>query len=256
MAPPVPTSDGPHDEALRVSSVAAIVLCGGTSRRFGGVDKTQQLVGEHTVLDTLLDALPAEWPLTCVGVPRPTTRPVTWTREDPPLGGPVAGIAAGLAASPQTAYVVVLAGDQPHAGPAALAVAQALASSDAEPVVERGEATEPTTRTGTSGRTGTTAPTGATAPTSSPHGPGSASRVDAVAARGGDGRPALLLAAYRRGSLLAALRGDVRDLGVYRTLAGLHVETVDVPAAQGLDVDTPADLARAARHDAGGDPRG
>ena len=38
--------------------VAAVVLCGGTSRRFGGVDKTAQVLGSATVLDSLLDALP------------------------------------------------------------------------------------------------------------------------------------------------------------------------------------------------------
>lgn len=212
-----PTSDRPPGPGVASPGssdlpVAAVVLCGGTSRRFGGVDKTRQLLGGRTVLDTLLDALPAAWPVTCVGVARPTTRRVAWAREDPPLGGPAAGIAAGLTAIPTTEYVVVLAGDQPHAGPAAPLVADALAAQ--------------------------------------------APGVDGVAARGADGRPALLLAAYRRDPLRAALAGDVRDQGVYRTLARLRIEVVDVPEAQALDVDTPADLSRAARHDARGGHRG
>ena len=103
--------------------VAAVVLCGGTSRRFGGVDKTAQTLGSGTVLDSLLDALPPDWPVTCVGVPRPTVRPVSWTREDPPLGGPVAGIAAGLG-TVEAPIVVVVAGDQPLAGAGARRVAQ------------------------------------------------------------------------------------------------------------------------------------
>lgn len=114
--PPVP---------VPLPSVTAVVLCGGTSARMGGGDKTAHDLGATTVLDTLLSGLPGEWGVVCVGEARSTTRPVTWTREDPPLGGPVAGLAAGLAqvAGP---VVVVLAGDQPFAADAARVVAAAL----------------------------------------------------------------------------------------------------------------------------------
>ena len=179
--------------------VAAVVLCGGTSRRFGGVDKTAQTLGSGTVLDSLLDALPPDWPVTCVGVPRPTVRPVSWTREDPPLGGPVAGIAAGLG-TVEAPIVVVVAGDQPLAGAGARRVAQELAQAPAD--------------------------------------------VDVAAPLARDGRPAMLLAAYRRGPLAAALRGPVRDVGVYRTFAGLRVRTIDLPPEQVWDVDTREDLER------------
>src|SRR5699024_2806292 len=124
---------GPQPRLADVVGVGAIVLCGGTSRRMGGTDKTALPLGGATVLDHLLDALPADWPVVCAGVERPTRRKVGWTREDPPGGGPVAGIAAGLdavaraaaGADPATGIavepvvVVVLAGDQPFAGPAA-----------------------------------------------------------------------------------------------------------------------------------------
>lgn len=115
-------------------TVAAIVLAGGTSARMGGADKTAAPVAGATVLDTLVASLPAAWPVVCVGVPRPLSRDVTWTREDPPLGGPVAGLAAGLERVGDADVVVVLAGDQPFAGPAADLVARAL--GDAHPDVD------------------------------------------------------------------------------------------------------------------------
>ncbi len=104
--------------------MTAIVLCGGESRRFGA-DKTRQPLGEGSVLERLIMALPAEWVVVAVGVPRQLSRPVTWAREDPPGGGPLAGIAAGLACA-TTALVVVVAGDMPFAGSAAVRLVDAL----------------------------------------------------------------------------------------------------------------------------------
>ncbi len=50
-----------------------------------------------------------------VGRPVPTARGVTWTREEPPGGGPAAGLLAGLAAlSPDRTLVAVLAVDMPR----------------------------------------------------------------------------------------------------------------------------------------------
>lgn len=95
--------------------MAGVVLpCGGESSRFGS-DKTAAQLGGTTVLDHILGELPPTWPVVCVGTARPTVRPVQWTREDPPLGGPVAGIEAGLAVM-EDDIVVVLAGDQPFGG--------------------------------------------------------------------------------------------------------------------------------------------
>lgn len=94
-----------------------IVLVGGTSSRHDGADKTAAPFGASTVLDHLLDSLPSQWPVILVGPRRPTTRRVTWTREDPPLGGPVAALAAGIQLV-TGAWIAVLAGDQPFAGAA------------------------------------------------------------------------------------------------------------------------------------------
>ena len=89
-----------------------------------GRDKLAEPLGSATVLDVTLAGLPAGWPVVCVGPERPTARPVTWTVEQPPGGGPVPAIAAGLA-HVTTPVVVVLAGDMPQhrlAGRHAIAV--------------------------------------------------------------------------------------------------------------------------------------
>jgi len=106
-------SDQPTDAVAAVTAATAVVLCGGTARRFGS-DKTQALLGDRPLLDHLLANLPSDWPVACVGPPRPTTRDVRWVREDPPGGGPVAALAAALPLV-ATPVVVVLGGDMPYA---------------------------------------------------------------------------------------------------------------------------------------------
>jgi molybdopterin-guanine dinucleotide biosynthesis protein A len=107
------------------ASVTAVVLCGGAGRRFGG-DKTRADLAGSPVLDHVLDGLPADWPVVCVGEPRPTARPVSWCREDPPGGGPVAGIAAALP-HVDGSVVVLLGGDMPYAAGPAPSLASRLA---------------------------------------------------------------------------------------------------------------------------------
>ena len=114
MTPP----DSPVDtDPIPRLTVTAVVLCGGRSRRLGR-DKTRAALGDTTVLDHLLDALPTDWEVVAVGAARPTTRSVTWAREDPPGGGPLAATAAGLTQAAGD-LVVVIAGDMPFAAPAA-----------------------------------------------------------------------------------------------------------------------------------------
>lgn len=77
-------------------SFDAIVLAGGRSTRFGGVDKAQLVLDGVSMLDRVLTATKAAVSTVVVGPRRQTVRPVDWATEEPPLGGPVAGIAAGL----------------------------------------------------------------------------------------------------------------------------------------------------------------
>jgi molybdopterin-guanine dinucleotide biosynthesis protein A len=107
-----------------------IVLCGGTSNRLGGVDKTRESLAGTTVMDHLLDALPSDSVVVCVGEERATTRSVGWCRESPASGGPVAGIAAGLdhLALVDAEICVVIGGDMPFAAPALPTLVDALSA--------------------------------------------------------------------------------------------------------------------------------
>lgn len=104
-----------------------IVLCGGTSRRMAGRDKTRELLAGTTVLDHLLNDLPLSWTVVCVGDERATTRSVRWCRESPAGGGPVAGIAAGLEAV-DSKICVVVGGDMPFAAGAMSTLVDTLKS--------------------------------------------------------------------------------------------------------------------------------
>lgn len=198
-----------------------IVLCGGTSRRLSGVDKTRESLAETTVLDYLLDDLPPGMPVVCVGEMRTTTRSVQWCRESPVGGGPVAGIAAGLklvkdlslirdlslikdldVATDHNAICVVVGGDMPFAATAVPTLVDALNAS-----------------------------------------PG----LDAVLASDPDGRTQPLLAAYRLEALRAALPRESGGARLMAVVDALLVDTVAFDSQTTLDVDTP-EAVEQARH--------
>jgi molybdopterin-guanine dinucleotide biosynthesis protein A len=108
---------------------AAVILTGGTGARLGGADKASLEVGGRSLLDRALSAVAGADEVVVVGPEQPTTRPVRFTREDPPGGGPLAGTAAGVAAlSAGHARVVVLAVDMPRVTAATVARLLAAAS--------------------------------------------------------------------------------------------------------------------------------
>jgi len=114
---------GPRDtRAMRRPGVGydAIVLAGGAGRRVGGADKPGLRVGGATLLDRVVRACAGAGTTVVVGPRRPTARPVVWAREEPPGGGPLAALAAGLAAV-TAEVVVVLAADLPFVTPQAVA---------------------------------------------------------------------------------------------------------------------------------------
>ncbi len=188
---------------------AVVVLAGGTSRRWGGRDKTAVLLAGSTVLEHAVTGLAAGAGvgLADVVVVAPPDHPARaalpgarWVREEPPGGGPVAGLAAAVAVlDPGVEVVVVGAGDAPFAGTAARSLLDAVTA-------------------GLDGSIGTD--------------PG--------------GRDQPLLAVYRVAALRSALPpvagGRLRDV-----VAALRLARVPVDARAALDLDTPADLADAER---------
>lgn len=100
--------------------IAAVVLAGGTSRRFG-TDKLEVDLDGRSLLDRAVSGLPTDWTVIVVGPQRTLSRPVTLVREDPPGAGPAAGLVAGAAAAllAGASTVVTLPGDAPNGGLAA-----------------------------------------------------------------------------------------------------------------------------------------
>ncbi|MFC9293146.1 NTP transferase domain-containing protein [Streptomyces sp. NPDC057011] len=93
-------------------SYDAIVLAGGGARRLGGADKPALSVGGRALLDRVLDACADAGTTVVVGGRRGTARPVRWAREEPPGGGPVAALEAGLRHT-TAELVLVLSADLP-----------------------------------------------------------------------------------------------------------------------------------------------
>ncbi|TXS56040.1 molybdenum cofactor guanylyltransferase [Streptomyces sp. t39] len=90
----------------------AVVLAGGAAKRLGGADKPSVRVGGRALLDRVLAACTGAGRTVVVGGRRTTARPVVWTREDPPGGGPAAALDAGVRRC-EAPTVVVLSADLP-----------------------------------------------------------------------------------------------------------------------------------------------
>ncbi|WP_413230138.1 molybdenum cofactor guanylyltransferase [Kitasatospora herbaricolor] len=190
----------------------AIVPAGGAARRLGGADKPGLTVGANTLLDRVLAACAGAATSVVVGPARPTTRTgLCWTREQPPGGGPVAAVAAGLA-QVSAPVVLLLAADLPFL--------------DERTVHRLVEALD-----GPGGE--------------GPNTPEAVLLVDAA------GRDQPLAAAYRTAALRAALAalGDPAGLPLRRLTGGLR--TVRLADADGVthDCDTWEELARARARD-------
>jgi molybdopterin-guanine dinucleotide biosynthesis protein A len=94
------------------------VLTGGGAARLGGADKAGIELGGRTLLEHALEALVDATEVVVVGADVPTSRPVTFTREDPAGGGPAAGLVAGLRCfARRPSCVLVLAVDMPLVSP-------------------------------------------------------------------------------------------------------------------------------------------
>jgi molybdopterin-guanine dinucleotide biosynthesis protein A len=106
-----------------------VILTGGTASRLGGTDKAALEHAGRPLLAHALDAVSGAAEVVVVGPEVATSRPVRFTREEPSGSGPLAGVAAGVAAlTSEHARVVVLAVDMPHV--TAATVARLLTAAD------------------------------------------------------------------------------------------------------------------------------
>ncbi|WP_055712320.1 DUF6457 domain-containing protein [Streptomyces torulosus] len=229
--------DGPGTEAYD-----AVVLAGGAARRLGGADKPGVRVGGRALLDRVLAACAGARTTVVVADPRPTARPVLWAREEPPGGGPLAALDAGLRRT-TAPYVVVLSADLPFL--AEETVRRLLDTLRGSAVAPQGAA--PDVIEGTDGTDGAAPPTGAL--DGSPRAPAQAP-ADGVLVTDSGGRDQPLVAAYRADALrrelarLGAEHGGTAGLPLRRLVGALRLTRITDPVAS-FDCDTWDDIAAA-----------
>ena len=142
--------DAPRDDADApvgpdLLRLGAIVLAGGTAVRMDGVDKASIELDGVTLLERALAATMTAVEVVVVGDQVPTTRPVTWTTEDPRSGGPAAGLLAGLDRFLRPPdLVAVLAVDMPRVSPGTFArLLDAVGAADGAQLTDRDGRVQP-----------------------------------------------------------------------------------------------------------------
>ena len=200
-------------DAAEVTEVAdVVVLAGGTGARLDGASKPDVVARGTRLLDHVLAGLEQlreqGLPLgrVCVVAPAEVALPggVLRALEDPPLGGPVAGIAAGLAllgrSDPVAGLTGILTCDAPFSWRALPALHRALAQAGPE--------------------------------------------LDGACARDGDHTQYLLGLYHRRALAAAVAPGGVplRDTAVRRALGALRVTAIPTTRDVVRDLDTWAEV--------------
>ncbi|MCY7395361.1 MAG: NTP transferase domain-containing protein [Nocardioides sp.] len=132
------TADTRADIGVQQLPFCAVVLAGGRAARLDGVDKASIEIGGRTLLAWSLDAVVDAAEVVVVGEPVPTDRAVTFTRESPRYGGPVAALLTGVDALLRTTpAVAVIAVDMPHLTPLTLRrLRQAAVGHDGSALVD------------------------------------------------------------------------------------------------------------------------
>ncbi|MEY4169889.1 MAG: putative molybdopterin-guanine dinucleotide biosynthesis protein, partial [Actinomycetota bacterium] len=130
-----------------MGSLAAIVIAGGESRRFGA-DKLalRDAQGRGLLEVTVAGVAQSADPVIVVGPERSLAIDVVWAYEDPPGGGPCAALIAGVAHLPDDAtHVAVLAGDAPAGGLAVEALCRVIDDAAAAVVTDPAGREQPMT---------------------------------------------------------------------------------------------------------------
>lgn len=190
--------------------MAAVVLAGGAARRMGGVDKAALVVGGASLLDRVLAALVDAAAIVVVG-PRRTVRGpdrVTFAQEDPPGGGPVAGLAAALPLV-TAPLVALVAADLPFLNAATVTRLRAGVGVGGEPAAGQ---------------------------------PLDGALLDGALLVDPDGRDQLLMGVWRTAALRTAIPAAPRGVALRAVLAGLRVARLPADARTCADCDTPTDL--------------
>lgn len=242
-----------------------VVLAGGEARRLGGADKPGLVVGGRTLLERVVAAVPGAGRVVVVG-PERDLPGVVFTREDPPGGGPVPALRAGLreVTAPR---VVLLAADLPFLTPAHIAtLLSAMPATPGRPAETSAVPGRPAETSGgppaaagvhpAQARGPSLAPGEAAArPTGAPEVPDAyegrgsapgdggeeAARPAGAVAVDGDGREQWLLGGWEAAPLRAAL-GRYGGRSLRGLLAPLVAARVALPERAWFDCDTMDDL--------------
>lgn len=197
------------------SSVAfnAVILAGGRGQRLGVKSKPMCVVSGKTLLDRAVQSVQGAVSVVVAGpvVPLAGTSDVVFVREDPPFGGPVAGLqAAWSAATLPAPWTLILACDVPGAKEGVQKLLSAATST-----AERHE---------------------------SESGAVQSEVVSGFSLVDEEGFVQWLFGLYRTADLGGRLSDACRDQSMRSVVAGLTLQTVPAPRHVTADIDTPADV--------------
>jgi molybdenum cofactor guanylyltransferase len=202
----------------------AVILAGGRASRLSGLDKMSIEVGGRSLLQRSVDAVAGAEPVVVVGPCRAVVGEVVWTREQPPGAGPVAALAAGIAALPDlgdATELAVLAADLRNIEPATVDRLRCAIRSARDFEVGACEAVCACMDRPGAGVS---------------RDPAGAVLVD------GEGARQWLIGVWRLGALRRALPAEPAGRSLHAVLGSAVLVEVPAEPDEAADVDTPADL--------------
>ena len=244
LAPATPSYLVAGVPTSRITGV--VVLAGGTAKRLGGVSKPDVVVGQQTLLSRAINEIRVAVPGVHIVVVAPpqvnVPQGVARVLEDPPFGGPTAGVAAGFA------LLQALPGYRPD-GLVALLTCDAPLAPRLYPQLERAFAESVQTQAipGQAIRGGASLSGGASlrGGASLSNGPSAqvvGGAVPYVNDKGGT-YSQYLHGVYAAGALAQLFAGEVRDRSVRSLFSQLRLTGIPDAAGWGVDVDTWEDAA-------------